>query len=276
MELEIIEKILPGKEAAAYLYLIKHAPKKASDVAKELGVTRPIVYSILDSLIEKGLVIKHKNQGSPTVFNPQHPLFVQEVLEHKEREIEAEKQSFASILPELTSQFHLRFGGVPGFKTYVGKKGMFELYDDILNEKQDILLIRSLEDRKHPETADMITPQMKEQVEAGIHVRSITPYHELIPKNYDGWYGSYNIEQRIISPDRLNLPAQIIVYANKVSMTSFGEVLVTTIIEDKHIHDTFTQIFEFLWAATKTDNDKYRKIVGEEHEYKEPLKWGPN
>jgi len=269
MSLENLEEILPKHEALAYLYLVHNAPKKASDVATELKVARPIAYNALEQLIEKNLVIKHKAPGKPAVYNPQHPIFLQELLDQKERALLQQKTLFQNTLPELISNFHLRFGGIPGFRIFVGRKGLVELYEDILNEGKDIMLIRSLEDRKHPEATGLLTPQMKAQVEAGIHVRSIAPYSTWIPQNHDEWYKRYNITQRIVSPERLNSPAQILLYANKVSITSFGEIMVTTIIEDRLIKDTFVSIFEALWNASEADDVRYRKIVEETHTVKE-------
>lgn len=107
---------------------------------------------------------------------------------------------------------------------------------------------------------------MKAQVQAGICVRSLAPYSKYIPANQDEWYRQYNITQKIISPERFDIPAQIIIYANKIAITSFGETLMTTIIENGLIKEAFVCIYEALWSSAEEDDIHYRKIVAATHE----------
>jgi hypothetical protein len=52
----------------------------------------------------------------------------------------------------------------------------------------------------------------------------------------------------------LNNPAQVVIYGNKVALTSFGDCMITTIIEDPSITKTFNMLFEVLWSKHPKDN----------------------
>lgn len=260
-----LRAVLSPDMAAAYEFLLAHAPQKASGVAKALSIQRPIAYLLLEKLIEKNLVSKQKILGKPAVYIPQHPLNLQAALDAEVRNITRQKSVFEQTLPSLISAFHMRFGGIPGFRVFVGKEGVLELYEDILNEKKELLLIRSLKDKDHPETQDLVRPQIRAQVEAGISVRAISPYDRAIPKEVEEFDTKNRLTRRIVSPETFKNPAQIMIYADKVGIISFGDILVTTIIEDALIKETFVSIFEYLWKSAAEEDRMFRSYIAQNH-----------
>src|SRR3989344_6470779 len=256
---ESLRHIMPADMAAAYTFLLNNAPQKASALARELSIPRPVAYTILEKLIGKNLVTKHKKPGKAAVYVPQHPLNLQTAVDEEVRRARQQKIIFENALPSLISDYHLRFGGIPGFRIFVGKEGVLELYEDILNEKKNVLLIRSLSDRNHPETQNLIRPQIQAQVEVGISVRAISPYDSVIPKDMEEFDKKNNVTRRIVSPDTFKNPAQIMIYADKVGIISFGNILVTTLIEDTLIKDTFISLFEYVWKGAEQEDADFRK-----------------
>lgn len=258
-----LSRILPKLEAEVYNFLLSQAPAKASDIAKGLGLQRQIAYNALERLEQKELVTKHKKPGGVARFNPQHPIHLQQLVESEIREAEIKKVGLNSSLQSLVSQFHLRFGGIPGFRVILGVEGVHELYEDILNENKDILLIRSPQDRFTTELRLVIQKQIEHQVEQGIHTKAITPLKPGIPKSLLDSDKRNLVTRRIVPEDQFMVPAQIIIYANKVGITAYGETLMTTIIENAAIRETFEIMFNYMWEKSNSDNETLLKTVTE-------------
>ncbi|MEI7719754.1 MAG: helix-turn-helix domain-containing protein [bacterium] len=255
-QIEALAKVLPKDEAEVYAYLLNQAPKKASDVAQDLGLLRPIAYKLLDRLIEKELVIKHKKTRGVAVYNPQHPANLKAYIDSKAREVESNKAVFDASLPSLVAEFHTRFGGIPGFRVIMGIDGIREVYEDVLNEGKDIKLIRSPHDRENTELASTIKNQIQEQVQLGIHTKAITPLHEGIPKELLDADTKNLVERCIVPESEFLIPAQILIYGNKVAITAFGPSMMTTIVENAAIHDTFEILFNYIWHKAKNEHQK--------------------
>jgi sugar-specific transcriptional regulator TrmB len=251
---EVLAKVLPKEEAAVYLYLLNKAPRKASEAAKDLMIARPIVYKLLERLIEKDLVVKHKKHGDVAVYNPQHPANLKAYVDTKVREVESHQAVFDASLPSLISEFHTRFGGIPGFRVIMGVEGVHELYEDILNERKDIMLIRSPQDHSTSELRALVLQQIERQVAQGIHTRAIVPLRPVIEWDILGADKKNLVERRIVPEGELAIPAQIIIYANKVGITAYGNTLMTTIIENTAIRNTFEILFNYIWKKAEADH----------------------
>ena len=72
---------------------------------------------------------------------------------------------------------------------------------------------------------------------------------------------SRNIENRILPPEQFRLRSQIIILGGGVSLSSLRETVVTTIIENPDIAQTFQTVFDMLWYFSQPLQDKMRERV---------------
>lgn len=251
---------LTRHQAAVYSALVKMGRKQASTVARETGVSRPLTYKALGELQSMELVEKHDAPGKVAEFSAAHPLKLQELITRRLEAAERAKQSAENILSALISDF-TKVSGQPGVRILQGPNGVKELYGDILRERQPIMLIRSPNDKSHPEVALLIEDQVKRQVNLGISVQAITPLGLDTPKKQLEKDKSVLMTRRIVPIDKFGIPAQVIIYANKVSITAFDSTLMTTIVENPTIAQTFRVMFEFIWDAATTKHEHLRAII---------------
>jgi hypothetical protein len=61
-----------------------------------------------------------------------------------------------------------------------------------------------------------------------------------------------NITRKVVPKEKLELPSQIIIYNNTVSITSLKKEVITTIIENEDIAQTFKKLFNYLWDTEKS------------------------
>ena len=56
-------------------------------------------------------------------------------------------------------------------------------------------------------------------------------------------------------PQKYIIPSQVIVYNNKVAITSLKKELITTLIENENIAKTFQTLFQYMWDKAKADHE---------------------
>lgn len=242
---------LSEEQAKIYVSLIQKGAMSARKIALETGINRSLVYKILKQLMDFKLVIEEENKKTIAVFSALHPSHLQELLKKKEADLVLADQSYHQVVSALGAQFNIMCGK-PSVHFYEGVEGIKYLYKDILHTKSDICLIRSPKDTLHPEIAKLVLAQIDKQVEKGIRTKAIVPmelpYDDFITKK-----DMQNLVTRCRIPrSELSVPAQILIYGNKVAMTSFEGAMITTIIEDKSITETHLNIFNRLWNTGLT------------------------
>lgn len=251
----LIQAGLSEEQAQAYQALLDRGPQRASDLSKWTGIKRGLIYKVLEQLESMGLISKKGGPGTVAVFSPSHPSLLLSNIERKEKEIALTKEMLTSSLGSLSSKFNL-ITGKPNVQFFEGLDGIQKVYDELVFEKKDILLIQSPFDAEIKEIDSMVQKQIEKQVAHNIHTKAITPLIETTKewvKNKD----SKNLVTRCIIPNGIfEIPAQIIIYSNKVGISSMKEPIITSIIEDKNISDTFKMIFEYIWQLSQSNHKK--------------------
>jgi sugar-specific transcriptional regulator TrmB len=116
---EILEKLrkagLTGNESKVYFELLKKEQLSANQIAKNIGIDRTLTYTVLNHLIEKGMV-NYVIKGNKKMFNPSSP----ENLLNPVKEQEAYIQN---LLPDLKS-IEKSVGINQEISVYDGKEGV--------------------------------------------------------------------------------------------------------------------------------------------------------
>ncbi len=256
----LVQAGLTPHQAAVYEALIQHGPQKATKVAFLAGVPRTLSYKVLDELEAQELVAKKDEPGKVSLFVPAHPLKLKELMDRRLEEAKGAKVALEGTLGKLISDFNTAAGS-PGVRILEGVAGVSELYEDQLNEGQPILLMRSPLDDDRLELSDLVQRQIAEQIKMGISVRVIAPMTPGTPAKVLSKDKERLVERRIVPREVFPIPAQVAIYANKVALTSYEGVLMTTIIENTAIRQTFELIFEYMWAKSEPEHKKILESI---------------
>jgi len=244
------EKILLGiglslEQAKIYLYLLEVGLAPAKVIASKTSLGRALAYKILDQLIELGLAEKREDIGSIARFSATHPKKLKELAEDREEKAKEAKLAFENTYGFLASSFNL-LSGKPNIQFFEGVAGLQRVYSDILEEGKDIRVVSSpAEDRKG--VLHLIREQIEKQAEKNIRTKSINPSGDHEPATPVSEDEKYLITRKIVPEEHLRIPAQIIIYGEKVAITNFKEGLVTVVMESKYIRETFEKMFEYIW-----------------------------
>ena len=101
LEQKLTQVGLSVLESKVYSTLIRRSGLLAGTIAKKTNLSRSTVYSILDSLIKKGL-ISVSYEGRIKYFITEDLEKLEELIKQEELEITKKKQNLKTIIKELT------------------------------------------------------------------------------------------------------------------------------------------------------------------------------
>lgn len=256
----LLENIgLSKHEACVFEVLLSIGQGSAQAIIKKSGLKRPTAYYILSGLEKRGLVetLKNKKKREFRLASPEN---LEKILAGKEAEFLQTKKMLEYSLPGIISQYMLSMGK-PFIVHYEGVAGIRKLYTDILREKKDIFLIRSPYDENIPELARLVERQITSQVKNLIHTRAITPQVPETIETVATLDPSRLVTRRIVPKEKFMTPAQIIIYGEKIAITSFRKPMLTTIIENRDIRDTFMTLFEYIWESATPEHNQIIETI---------------
>lgn len=248
----IIKKAgLTDSQAKAYLALIEHGALTPARLAELIGETRTNGYMVCEKLASLGLATQKEGTGSQVYF-PESPAKIRGLLTSRQKELKNANDALNGILPQLLSEYSLTTDK-PGVVYLEGKESLQLLYDDIIATGEVLQIFPSSHDRDNPTIAQIIDSQIQRQRTAGIKTEA------LIRKSRFEHFTGANDE---LFEARLglfeSLDAQIMMYGNNVALTTFGTSIITTIITNPVISQTFKELFRVQWALASAENQGTR------------------
>ena len=236
-----------------YLSMLDIGFSTASKLSEVTGFKKSYTYKILDLLEENKLVKKIKKNRQKTIYYPQSPNNILLASQKIGAKIEKDQTKINSDVSKMLSKFNM-LEGESNVLLLEGVDGIKKLYKDIILEGGDIKLIRSPKDVSSEDFKKELIKQRSLQKENNINVRIVGPVifdsksKSLDFKKYDE---DNLVERRILSSDKFSNDAQILIYSNKVAITSHNKLMSTILIENMATKETFDNIFELLWDLGK-------------------------
>lgn len=251
---------LSHNEAIIYEYLLKNGEVSAGEIIKNTPLKRGITYNDLENLLKKSLISK-RNKNKVAYFSPEHPGNLTKLIDVTENKLQKAKNTLENQFITILSSFNL-VSGQPGITYLEGIDGLKRVYAEIIKDKEDILLFRSVADDKYLSIDKLVKNQISRQVKNNIRTRVITPLGDDTPFAVISHDLQNLVERRIVPSNKFSLPAQIIIFKNKVAITSLDKNIITTIIENDSISLSFRIIFNFIWdLSAQIHEELYQKII---------------
>lgn len=234
MNEELTQLGLNHNESLVYLYLLKSKEKTATQIAKDTKLNRSVVYSTLDSLIDKGLasyiLIKDKRH-----FSAASPETLNDFLEDK-------KRILSDILPLLKS-IKIEEKASVNVEVFQGIKGGISVLKDIIREGKDYVAFGD-EGRFQEISKTQLEQYVRQLNEKKIKERIITR------KGVKLFGSSKNTQIRYL-PKEFRFPTITTIYGDKVAIAIFEEPYYTILIKSKPLAYTYRKFFDGLWRIAK-------------------------
>ncbi len=245
LEQDLEKAGLSQSQIVVYLSLLKLGRGTVAEVMREAGMNRTTGYSVLDSLVEKGLVTISGREPSQE-YVVESPDYLATYLQKEAEEAQIRVNEIKKIIPELKSIHNVT--GRPKVMFYEGEEGLRRVYEDTLTAHEMIRAYANVED-VHRTLPGYFPRYYERRAQKGIPIRAVFPNNEAARE-----LASYNKEQlretALIPLDKYFFSPEINIYDDKVMIASWREKL-GIIIQSKEIAEAMKSIFELAWAESK-------------------------
>ncbi|OGY86734.1 MAG: hypothetical protein A2233_05680 [Candidatus Kerfeldbacteria bacterium RIFOXYA2_FULL_38_24] len=240
---------LDDNQSATYLAMLEFTSSSVLEIAKKSGINRSMLYDILETLIEMGLVYKSV-RGKKVRFVARKPETLQRLLEDKIHKLE-------KLMPGL--QKLAQAGDFkPSITFHEGVAGIKEVYLGAIDSKEKKLYafvgVESLLSKTN------VLEQFWDE-EYKIERRKRNVFGQvLVPDNFAGHSfqkkDNQNFrESRLVDANQYNFPAEVLMYDDVVSFISYTRYEEFAIsIQSRAIAETMKMVWQFMWVTC----EKYR------------------
>jgi len=238
---------LTADQAKIYEVLVSVPLLPARLVSQKSGVGRELTYVVLGQLENLGLA-ERSTQGKVIMFRAKDPRTIKRLVEEKTEQAASAERTYQDIIANLVSDYNINHGK-PFIRFYEGLDGLQKTYDHILKHAKTVYVIRSLFDYERPDVRASVVAQLEKQAKKGIRSYVISPKLDHMGAEKVTHSMERNITRRVVPKEKLMLPSQIVIYNSTVSITSLRKEVITTVIENEDIAQTFKKIFDYLWES---------------------------
>ncbi len=240
----ILEDIgLTDEEAETYLAALSLGPTTVLRMARETNIKRTTIYSIVDSLKEKGLM-RIDVKGLKQLYVAESPEKLDLMLERKKNEFSASLPAFMSLYTQKE--------GESSFKYYHGLVAIKRLYVETLNEikrNEEYLVIAN------QEKWFALDPEywMKHYIEprAKLHIQNKLLFQDSpVAREHKKFEKNFNQEVRIL-PQGTLLNVDMLVLPKKLIVIDLAPPLTALVIENQSIVELQRNLFTLVWNSLK-------------------------
>ncbi len=223
---------LTGNESKAYLELLKNEELTANELSKKISTDRTLTYTILNHLIEKGLV-SYITKQNKKFFKAEKP----ENLMNRIRKKEFLVKDLIIELNKIQKQTNLPYE----IKVLEGKEGLRTLFGIILKNKHFLSFGGTGRAYDKLYEIQALAKKMKKEEYSG---------KMILQEKYRGHEVT---KQNIIKTKYSNAKAEAttVIFGNYVSIHLAKEKPLIILIKNKDIAESYKNHFEQLWKIAK-------------------------
>jgi sugar-specific transcriptional regulator TrmB len=236
---------LSEREITIYRAGLKLGKARASSIAKEANVSRPLAYQALEELMQKGLTSKTgSSQGAQ--FTMESPENLITVIQKKEHDLHSLHEELPHAISELLS-FTPSISKQSGVRFYEGREAFKKVTLEALETKEKI--IRSL--APIGSILDSTDPLFIKQWTAERNKRKIRTKSIWSNIHTEPAYQSPYRELRL-APKGMEFTSTILIYDNTVMVMAPPPAVFTMVVESEHFASTMKAVFDQIWNISQT------------------------
>lgn len=234
---ELIEFGLTENEAEAYLTLLKLGESRTGNLSKETKINRSLIYRVLESLKNKGLVSEVIRENR-SYFSANNPKNLKKIIEEKAQNLNELLPKLMSIKKEESDSMKIEiYSGLNGIKTILrdNLEGVKEFY--VLGAGNEFA---ALTDHFYDQ---YYTIRIQRKISQKILFKAEAKERAIKVSK------SALSETRVLDSS-YKVPMATIIYKSKIAFVSWPDKKVI-LIESKNISAGFKEQFEILWKQSQ-------------------------
>jgi sugar-specific transcriptional regulator TrmB len=230
-------------EANVYLTTLEMGPTTVQDIAKKAKVSRVTTYAVIESLGKVGLM-SSVEKGKKRFFQAESPERLASFVQARVKQMEGTLREVESSLHELKM---VQRGEKPVVKMFEGVEGIKAITDDILltkpNEAYEIGNISAIQ--------QVLPKEVLKPFKEGLDKQKIQSYAIFINPEHAALRASTKL--KVANSKRYDFTGDVIVYGDKLALSTFAGKHISVIIENKEIAETMKQVFKMAWDGTEVE-----------------------
>ena len=231
---------LSEHEALVYFASLALGPATIQKIAEAAEVKRTTVYTIVESLKQKGLM-NIELRGLKKVYSPENPEKLETVLDVK-------KQKLAKLLPEFSALYNLK-GGESFIKYYEGLEASKSVYEGLIQDVKphdDYLIISDLPKWLNLDKEYFMNFTAR-RAKLNISIRML-----LVDcpeaREFKKVGPNYNFKAKLL-PEGMQLTTNLVVIPRRVVIHQLTPPIMAIVIENKSVIQFHRETFEMLWKS---------------------------
>ena len=243
LKITLIDLGLTEKEAAVYLSALSLGPCKAADIAKDSGIKRTTVYSVVDQLKEAGLMFT-EHHGFKQFFVAEHPSKLESILKRK-------KIKFDESFPVLEALYNVQ-GRDTTIRIHEGLEAIKTVYESFIQDikpGEDYMVISEMEhwyDLDPKYFSNFLKRRSKLNINTRMLLQDTKTSHRFkkIEKNLN--------EKIKILPKKSTLMINLVVTPQRAMIHQLESPIVAFVVENKSVVKMYQQFFELMWESLES------------------------
>lgn len=233
---------LSDNEVRVFIFLLKHKKTTALVISRETMISFCSVEYALSSLVSRKIVVT-KPHGDEDCFEAvSEKKFLNWIAkqEKKHHTIYQKAKQDIGCFFEMVEDSSWK----PDLSYFEGKKGIREIYEDILKTGEDVYGWSDVEKKKEILGGDYVLDYSQRRIDAGIRSHAIKPHNILNAKEKIG----ENTNKEIKVLDNFSINGEVRMYGNKVALIKYDtKKPVGFVFEGEWIKHLFQSLFDSAW-----------------------------
>ncbi|MDP2631590.1 MAG: helix-turn-helix domain-containing protein [Candidatus Uhrbacteria bacterium] len=237
---------LDENQSKTYLTLLQIGSAGILEISKQSGINRSMLYDIVDSLIELGIVYKSM-RGKKVRFVAREPEALQALLTQK-------LEKFEKILPDL--KILVAEGSTkPTVTFHEGLAGIKQVYLGATHSKEKKLYafvgVESLLSKTNVLETFWDEEFKNERKKRNVFGQLLVP-DNAAGKKFQAKDNRNFRESKLVNTDLYNFPAEVLIYDDTVTFISYSQHEEYAVeIKSPAIAETLKMAWRFMWEASK-------------------------
>ncbi|MBS3127573.1 hypothetical protein J4410_00325 [Candidatus Woesearchaeota archaeon] len=249
MDLQILQETgLTEGEAKVYLALLELGSATSGPIIEKSGISRSIIYQLLEKLIQKGLV-SYITKEKTKYFQAAQPQKLLDFIEEREKQLQNNKKKVEQLLPELLLKQSIAKQSEANL--FEGFKGMMSVhehtYEQLKSGEEYFFLGIPPEQPKHFHA--YWNRDHTRRIKAGIKCKLLfnPNTNKEILRNRNGYK---DCDARYMT-EEINTPAWFMGYKDVAVIGFASKNPITLEIRNKEIATSFKSYFDEFWKRSK-------------------------
>lgn len=229
-------------EIKTYISALEMGPSTVIDLGKKINLSRQAIYTAINSLIKQGLM-SSVEKGKKTLYAAESPDHLRTIAEVKLKAMEATVKEIKSASEELKL---IQRGDKPVVKMFEGREAMLSMAEEMARTKTT-QIDNLVNDTAYAKifTSEDLKPLKNFLDKAGIKTRvlGIADGPLIVERK--------STKAKQIKRKDIYFEGDVLIYGNKVALSSLKGKLIGVLIESPEIAQTLRALFQMAWDQTE-------------------------